>query len=130
MNAPALRVLVIDDEPPIRKLLRMGLTTQGYDVLEASNGKTALDLATHKPDLIILDIQLPHISGLTLASEFKKNAKIKAIPIIAVTAFAMNEDEQKILDAGCEAYIAKPISIKHFIDTVQKYLGSGAAKLA
>ena len=84
----------------------------------------ALSLARkHKPDLILMDIQLPEVSGLEVTKWIKEDDNLKAIPVIAVTAFAMKGDEEKMRDGGCEAYIAKPISVNKFIETVQKFLG-------
>jgi two-component system cell cycle response regulator DivK len=76
----------------------------------------------HRPDLILLDIQLPEISGLEVTRELKKDEDLKSIPVIAVTAFAMKGDEEKIREGGCEAYIAKPISVTTFMQTIQKVL--------
>jgi two-component system KDP operon response regulator KdpE len=85
MSAPALRVLIVDDEPPIRKLLRMGLSTQGYDVLDAPNGKTALELMASKPDLVILDLGLPDMqAGITAM-----RAQSEGVPIVVLSATAM-----------------------------------------
>jgi two-component system cell cycle response regulator DivK len=76
----------------------------------------------HTPDLILMDIQLPEVSGLDVIKWLKEDEDLKVIPIIAVTAFAMKGDEEKILEGGCEAYIAKPISVSHFLETVQKFM--------
>ncbi len=76
----------------------------------------------HRPDLILMDIQLPEVSGLEVTKWLKEDDELKAIPVIAVTAFAMKGDEEKIRQGGCEAYIAKPISVSHFLETVQKFL--------
>jgi two-component system cell cycle response regulator DivK len=76
----------------------------------------------HKPDLILMDIQLPEVSGLEVTKWIKEDENLKSIPVIAVTAFAMKGDEEKIREGGCEAYIAKPISVGHFLETVQKFL--------
>ena len=84
----------------------------------------ALELARNeKPDLILMDIQLPEVSGLEVTKWIKEDDDLKSIPVIAVTAFAMKGDEEKIREGGCEAYIAKPISVSHFIETVRKFVG-------
>ncbi len=84
----------------------------------------ALELARNeKPDLILMDIQLPEVSGLEVTKWIKEDDELKSIPVIAVTAFAMKGDEEKIREGGCEAYIAKPISVSHFIETVRKFVG-------
>ena len=84
----------------------------------------ALELARNeKPDLILMDIQLPEVSGLEVTKWIKEDDDLKSIPVIAVTDFAMKGDEEKIREGGCEAYIAKPISVSHFIETVRKFVG-------
>lgn len=102
-----------------------------HDLLEAHDimtvqtreGKNVLDLAReHQPDLIIMDIQLPEISGLEITRMLKDDEELRNIPVIAVTAFAMKGDEQKIREGGCESYISKPISVVTFMDTIQGYL--------
>jgi len=83
-----------------------------------------LELARNeKPDLILMDIQLPEVSGLEVTKWIKEDDELKSIPVIAVTAFAMKGDEEKIREGGCEAYIAKPISVSHFIETIRKFVG-------
>jgi two-component system cell cycle response regulator DivK len=78
---------------------------------------------THKPDLILMDIQLPEVSGLEVTKWLKEDEDLRSIPVIAVTAFAMKGDEEKIREGGCEAYISKPISVVNFLETVEKFLG-------
>lgn len=91
--------------------------------MQTREGKKAFDLAMeHKPDLIIMDIQLPEISGLDITKRLKEDDELKSIPVVAVTAFAMKGDEQKIRDGGCEDYISKPISVAQFITVVKKHL--------
>ena len=98
------------------------LEAHGFETLQTKDGRQALELTReHKPDLIIMDIQLPEVSGLEVTSWIKNDDSIKHIPIIAVTAFAMKGDEEKMREGGCEAYIAKPISVTQFIDTVKTY---------
>ena len=93
------------------------LEAHGFETLQTKDGRQALELTReHKPDLIIMDIQLPEVSGLEVTSWIKNDDSIKHIPIIAVTAFAMKGDEEKMREGGCEAYIAKPISVTQFID--------------
>jgi two-component system cell cycle response regulator DivK len=88
------------------------------------NGLEALDLArAHKPDLILMDIQLPEVSGLDVTRWLKEDEQLRSIPVIAVTAFAMKGDEERIRQGGCEAYISKPISVTRFIETIKSYLG-------
>jgi two-component system cell cycle response regulator DivK len=99
------------------------LKAHGYNILKAHDGLEGLQMArTHRPDLILMDIQLPGISGLAASKSIKEDNILKTIPIIAVTAFAMKGDEDKIRDAGCDAYIAKPISAPSFLKTVKDFL--------
>jgi two-component system, cell cycle response regulator DivK len=116
-------ILVVEDNELNMKLFHDLLETRGYSVVQTRNGMEALKLARqHKPDLIIMDIQLPEISGLEVTKWIKEEDALKAIPIIAVTAFAMKGDEEKIRESGCEAYIAKPMSVMNFINTVERFL--------
>jgi two-component system cell cycle response regulator DivK len=123
---PAARrktILVVEDNELNMKLFRDLLETRGHKVVETRNGMEALTLARqHKPDLIIMDIQLPEVSGLEVTKWIKNDDALKAIPIIAVTAFAMKGDEERIRESGCEAYIAKPMSVMNFINTVERFL--------
>ncbi|MBX7146064.1 MAG: response regulator [Alphaproteobacteria bacterium] len=105
------------------KLFNDLLEAQGYTILQTRQGIDGLKLAREKnPDLILMDIQLPEISGLEIIKWIKEDEKLKTIPIIAVTAFAMKGDEKKIRESGCEAYISKPISIADFLQTIQNFL--------
>ena len=116
-------VLIVEDNDLNMKLFHDLLEAHGYITLQTKDGKQALELAReHHPDLIIMDIQLPEVSGLEVTRWIKSDESIKDIPIIAVTAFAMKGDEEKIRDGGCEAYIAKPISVSQFIDTVNSFV--------
>ncbi len=112
-------VLIVEDDPLSMKLATDLLHKHGYDTLHSVDGKDTLQLAKeHLPDLIIMDIRLPEISGTEHTKMLKANDALKDIPVLAVTAFAMKGDEEKILEAGCDGYIAKPISIPHFLETV------------
>ena len=115
-------VLIVEDNDLNMKLFQDLLEAHGYETLQTKDGKQALKMAQeHRPDLIIMDIQLPEVSGLEVTSWIKNDENIKHIPIIAVTAFAMKGDEEKMREGGCEAYIAKPISVTQFIDTVKSF---------
>lgn len=117
-------ILIVEDNDLNLKLFRDLLEAHGYETIETREGKEALAIAKSKyPDLILMDIQLPEISGLDVTKKLKADPSICDIPIVAVTAFAMKDDEDKILRAGCEAYISKPISISHFLETVRRFLG-------
>ena len=106
------------------KLFNDLLQASGYNTVQTSDGKEALELArVHHPDLILMDIQLPEISGLEVTKIIKADERLQDIPVIAVTAFAMKGDEEKIREGGCEGYIAKPISVPEFMETIAKFLG-------
>ncbi|HEX9809530.1 MAG TPA: response regulator [Alphaproteobacteria bacterium] len=116
-------VLIVEDNELNMKLFHDLLEAHGFATIQTRNGMEAVGLAReHRPDLILLDIQLPEISGLEVTRELKKDEDLKSIPVIAVTAFAMKGDEEKIREGGCEAYIAKPISVTTFMQTIQKVL--------
>lgn len=117
------RILIVEDNDLNLKLFRDLLNANGYETIETKEGLEAIAL-THsmQPDLILMDIQLPEISGLEVTKRIKADEAIRHIPIIAVTAFAMRDDEEKILKAGCQAYISKPISIGDFLVAVRKFL--------
>lgn len=118
------KILIVEDNDLNLKLFRDLLSAHGYDTLETKDGLEAIKLArSESPDLILMDIQLPEISGLDVTRRLKSDEAIRHIPIIAVTAFAMKDDEEKILAAGCEAYVSKPISIVPFLNTVRRFLG-------
>ncbi len=120
----AKTVLVVEDNELNMKLFHDLLEAHGYNIIQTRNGLEALDLArAHRPDLILMDIQLPEVSGLEVTKWIKEDEELRAIPIIAVTAFAMKGDEERIRQGGCEAYLSKPISIGKFIETVKTYIG-------
>jgi len=117
-------VLIVEDNELNMKLFHDLLESQGYSTLQTREGLQALALARqHRPDLILMDIQLPEISGLEVTKWLKDDEELSHIPVIAVTAFAMKGDEERIRQGGCEAYISKPISVMHFLDVVRKHLG-------
>jgi two-component system KDP operon response regulator KdpE len=113
MKAPPVRVLVVDDEPPIRKLLRMGLTTQGYQTLEAPNAKTALDLLAQKPDLIILDLGLPDMVGHDLLRTIR--ARNDRIPIVVLSSRGDEAGKVQALDLGADDYVTKPFGMDELL---------------
>ena len=118
------KVLIVEDNELNMKLFHDLLDSQGYETLQTREGLQALALARlHKPDLILMDIQLPEISGLEVTKWLKDDEELSHIPVVAVTAFAMKGDEERIRNGGCEAYISKPISVMHFLDVVRKHLG-------
>jgi two-component system KDP operon response regulator KdpE len=113
MNAPPLRVLVIDDEPPIRKLLRMGLSTQGYEILEAPSGRVALELLAQNPGLIILDLGLPDIQGLELLRMIR--ARSEGIPIVVLSSRGDEAGKVQALDFGADDYVTKPFGMEELL---------------
>ncbi|WP_051340165.1 response regulator [Azospirillum halopraeferens] len=117
------RVLIVEDNELNMKLFHDLLEAHGYATLQTRDGIEALKMAReHRPDLILMDIQLPEVSGLEVTKWLKEDEELKSIPVIAVTAFAMKGDEEKIREGGCEDYIAKPISVTRFLQSVQKFL--------
>lgn len=117
------KVLIVEDNELNMKLFRDLLEAHGIGTMETRNGHTVLEIArADRPDLILMDIQLPEVSGLDVTRWLKEDDDLKSIPVIAVTAFAMKGDEQKIREGGCEDYISKPISVTKFMETIQKYL--------
>ena len=120
----AKTVLIVEDNELNMKLFHDLLEAHGYNTLQTRTGIEALQLARdHHPDLILMDIQLPEVSGLEVTKWIKEDDTISSIPVIAVTAFAMKGDEERIRQGGCEAYISKPISVAKFLETVRAYLG-------
>ncbi len=116
-------VLIVEDNELNMKLFNDLLEASGYKTVKTRDGRTVLELArAHRPNLIIMDIQLPEISGLTVTRNLKADPDLKAIPVVAVTAFAMRGDEQKMREGGCEAYLSKPISVRIFLDTVRRFI--------
>jgi two-component system cell cycle response regulator DivK len=116
-------VMIVEDNELNMKLFRDLIEAHGYATIQTRNGLTAVDLAReHRPDLILMDIQLPEISGLDVTRNLKADPDLRSIPVIAVTAFAMKGDEERIRQGGCEAYISKPISVTKFIETIKSFL--------
>jgi two-component system, cell cycle response regulator DivK len=117
-------ILIVEDNDLNMKLFNDLLQAHGYNTLQTKDGREVIKLAQeNRPDLILMDIQLPEISGLEITKVLKADEELKGIPVIAVTAFAMKGDEEKIREGGCEGYIAKPISVPNFLETVAKFLG-------
>src|SRR5271155_3279822 len=111
-------VLIVEDNELNMKLFHDLLDAQGYGTIQTRDGMEALDIArARRPDLILMDIQLPEVSGLEVTKWLKEDDELRMIPVVAVTAFAMKGDEEKIREGGCEAYIAKPISVPQFLET-------------
>jgi two-component system cell cycle response regulator DivK len=117
------KVLIVEDNELNMKLFNDLLEAHGYTTFQTRDGREALTIArTHRPDLILMDIQLPEVSGLEITKLLKEDEELRGIPVVAVTAFAMKGDEEKIRQGGCEGYIAKPISIASFLKVVEHHL--------
>jgi two-component system, cell cycle response regulator DivK len=116
-------VLIVEDNELNMKLFNDLLEAHGYKTVQTRSGVEAVELArTHMPNLILMDIQLPEVSGLQVTQWIKDDENLRHIPVIAITAFAMKGDEEKIRQGGCEAYLSKPISVVKFLETVKNYL--------
>jgi two-component system cell cycle response regulator DivK len=117
------KVLIVEDNELNMKLFNDLLEAHGYETLQTQDGFKALEMAReHMPDLILMDIQLPEVSGLEVTKWLKDDDDLAAIPVVAVTAFAMKGDEERIREGGCEAYLSKPITVMTFIETVRRFL--------
>src|SRR5881398_2260172 len=119
-------VLIVEDNELNMKLFNDLLEAQGYATIQTKSGVEAVELARrHRPNLILMDIQLPEVSGLEVTQWLKDDEELRTIPIVAITAFAMKGDEEKIRQGGCEAYLSKPISVIKFLETVRNYVSEG-----
>jgi two-component system cell cycle response regulator DivK len=119
----ARKVLIVEDNELNMKLFNDVLDAHGYETLQTKYGREVLRITRlHRPDLILLDIQLPDVSGLEIAKRLKEDEEFRTIPVIAVTAFAIKHDENKIRQAGCDGYMTKPISVGGFRQTIEHYL--------
>jgi two-component system cell cycle response regulator DivK len=117
------KILVVEDNDLNMKLFCDLLGAHGYDTLQASSGMGVVEqVRLHRPDLILMDMQLPDISGLDVTRDLKADPDLAAIPVIAITALAMKGDEERIRAHGCEAYISKPISVQRFVEVVQQFV--------
>ncbi|MCI4661544.1 MAG: response regulator [Neomegalonema sp.] len=123
-HSKAKTILIVEDDELNMRLFNDLLQAQGYRTLLNEDGIGALEMTRqYRPDLIIMDIQLPEVSGLEITKWIKEDDDLSHIPVIAVTAYAMKGDEERIRDGGCEAYMSKPISVPQFLSTISKYLG-------
>ena len=125
----AKTVLIVEDNELNMKLFHDLLEAHGYDTVGTRNGVEVIELArTHRPDLILMDIQLPEVSGLEVTKWIKGDPELHEVPVVAVTAFAMKGDEERIRQGGCEAYLSKPISVAKFMETIRRFLGNSEAE--
>lgn len=117
------KILIVEDNPQNMRLIEMTLRARGYSLLKATDGEEALDIAIReKPDLIMMDLNLPKVSGLEVTERLRQMPAFNHIPIIAVTAHAMKGDEEKIIEAGCDAYLPKPINTRQLPEVVAEML--------
>lgn len=125
------RILIVEDNELNKKLFRDLLEANGYDVMHTSDGMEVLGiLRENRPDLVLMDIQLPEVSGLEVTRWIKSDQKLMDIPVVAITAFAMKGDEERIRAGGCDGYISKPISVPSFLATVKKFVESAQGPAA
>ena len=119
------KILVVDDAGFMRKMVQTHLTKAGYtDFIEGEDGARAVELyKENKPDLVIMDIQMPHVSGLDLIEAMQKDEALKAIPVLAVTAYAGKGDEERIMAAGARSYLSKPVAVMKFLEAVRGIIG-------
>jgi two-component system cell cycle response regulator DivK len=123
------RILIVEDNEKNMKLVRDILQHKGYQTLEAATGEDGVRLATeHKPDLILMDIQLPDIDGITALRRIREEKALDRIPVLAVSASVMPDEQQQIVSSGFDAYLTKPISLKPFMATVERFLKDGRAR--
>lgn len=117
------RILVVEDQDDTRRILRDLLTNAGYEIVEAVTGEEGVAMAaTHRPDLILMDIQLPELDGYEATRRIKADPALRSIPIIAVTSYALSGDDVKAYEAGCAGYITKPFSPRHVLAKIREYL--------
>ena len=123
------KILIVEDNEKNMKLVRDILRHQGHTTLEAVNGLDGVRLAEREhPDLVLMDIQLPDIDGIEALGRIRKDVSLDAIPVLAVSASVMPDDQQKIISSGFDAFITKPINLKQFVETVQRFLQNGRGK--
>ena len=120
-----MKVLYVEDNDDNVYLIKRRFGRAGFTLIVARDGEEGLAMArSERPDLILMDIQLPEVSGLEVTKWLKDDSELKTIPVVAVTAFAMKGDEERIRVGGCEAYLSKPISVGKFIETIRHFLGN------
>jgi len=121
------RILVVEDQVDDRQIIRDMLAVTDYEIIEAENGEKALAaIAKQRPDLILMDMQLPIMDGYEASSRIKADSALKSIPIIAITCYASSDEEQKVRAAGCDDYVSKPYSPRQLLAKIRQYLPSGA----
>jgi two-component system, cell cycle response regulator DivK len=122
-------ILIVEDNEKNMKLVRDILQHKGHTTLEAVTGMEGVRIArTQRPDLVLMDIQLPDIDGIAALREIRKDSALDAMPVLAVSASVMPDEQQKVVTSGFDAFVAKPINLKHFLETVQRFLAEGRSK--
>jgi len=117
------RILVVEDQEDNRRIVRDLLTSAGYEMIEAATGEEGVALAeTHRPDLILMDIQLPGLDGYEATRRIKANPALRGIPVIAVTSYALSGDDARAFEAGCDAYVAKPFSPRALLSKIREFV--------
>jgi len=117
------RILIVEDNPQSMRLIEMTLRAKGYTLLMATDGEEALDMAMReRPDLIIMDMQLPKVSGLEVTRKLRNTPAFSHTPIIAITAYAMKGDEERVIESGCDAYLSKPINTRELPEMIAEML--------
>jgi len=125
MSKKKKTALIVEDNALNLKLMCDLLEASDIATWQTNDGARALELVRkHRPDIVLMDIQLPDVSGLEVTRQIKADAELRHIPIIAVTALALRGDEERVLEAGCDAYISKPISVASFLEEIKKFLGA------
>jgi len=125
------RILVVEDQEDNRRIIRDLLASAGYQMIEALDGESGVRLAeTERPDLILMDIQLPGLDGYEATRRIKTNPELRAIPIIVVTSYALSGDDVKAMQAGCDAYVAKPFSPRQLLAKIREFLAAGPVPAA
>jgi two-component system cell cycle response regulator DivK len=120
------RILVVEDQEDNRRIVRDLLTSTGYELIEAVDGEAGVRMAKeHRPDLILMDIQLPGLDGYEATRRIKAEPTLRAIPIVVVTSYALSGDDAKAMAAGADAYVAKPFSPRQLLATIRKLLPEG-----
>ena len=118
------RILVVEDNEENRRILRLLLTSAGYELMEAVSGEEGVSLAeTGRPDLILMDIQLPGLDGYEATRRIKSNPALRQIPLIVVTSYALSGDDVKAFEAGCDAYVTKPFNPRQLLAKIREYIG-------
>lgn len=120
------KILIVEDNPVHTRLIEMALRAKNYTILKATDGEEALDVATReRPDLIIMDLNLPQMTGFEVTKKLRENPEFRHTPIIALTAYAMREDRERVIESGCDMYMTKPINTRELPRVIAEMLSAG-----